>query len=238
MFTYLHFVVFGRVGGENMNYDDMPDWSYSDCYTGPYWSDCKVQASVKKGKNRPRSKLEYHSKRHDERYATNSSDANRYDADVEYYQNTRNLSYLPRFIGTLPLRFNHNKLRGSNSYGLGRNKIMPRHSFWEYLMDMLGKDDKQKHLREEREAKDEADRRARQAQADERDRARQADAPSDAKPTIPIPEPVVTKPTVYTGTCLNEPQQTYGAGGYMISNSNLSDLYRGRRKRRRRRTLM
>jgi hypothetical protein len=36
-----------------MNYDDLPDWSFSDCYTGPYWSDCKIQTSVKKGRTDP-----------------------------------------------------------------------------------------------------------------------------------------------------------------------------------------
>lgn len=201
-----------------MNYDDMPDWSYSDCYTGPYWSDCKIQASVKKGKNRPRSKLEYHSKRHDERYATDSSHANRYDADVEYYQNTRNLSYFPRFIGTIPLRFNHNKLRGSNSHGSGRNRIMMTNG--EVRRNGGDYPTSKGNLR-----------------ISEKDVSYIPTSALRGSNGAITPNPTLTQPPVYTGTCMSEPQQTYEAGGYRIDNSNLSDLYRGRR-RRRKRTLM
>jgi hypothetical protein len=212
-----------------MNYDDLPDWSFSDCYTGPYWSDCKIQTSVKKGKNRPRSKLEYHSKRHDERYATDSSHANRYDADVEYYQNTRDLSYLPRFIGTIPLRFNHNKLRGSNSHGSGRNKIIMRGGAAQLFRAEVEKEDKRREAIKEHE----------NLRREQQDRT-PFNTFGKSKPatTVPISEPVVAKPTVYTGTCLPEPQQTYEAGGYRINNSNLSDIFRGRRSRRRRKSLM
>lgn len=207
-----------------MNYDDMPDWSYSDCYTGPYWSDCKVQASVKKGKNRPRSKLEYHSKRHDERYATNSSDANRYDADVEYYQNTRDLSYLPRFIGTIPLRFNHNKLRGTNSYGSGRNRIMNTNNAvtqnaWNYYHD------RDKYVPPGKSAT---------PLPGYNDNLIPTNG-SRGSNAVTTPNPTILKPQVYNGTCAaSEPQQTYNSNGYRLSNSNLSDLFRGRRKRRKR----
>lgn len=219
-----------------MNYDDMPDWSYSDCYTGPYWSDCKIQASVKKGKNRPRSKLEYHSKRHDERYATDSSHANRYDADVEYYQNTRDLSYIPRFIGTIPLRFNHNKLRGSNSHGSGRNRIMNTRgqvtkNAWNYYHD------RSKYIAPGK-GKDPAPIPGFGEDLLPKSNLRGSDGAPNPAVTTPTSEPVVSKPTVYIGSSLTEPQQTYEADGYRINNSNLSDLFRGRRSKRRRKSLM
>lgn len=97
-------------------HDEMPDWDwpfFKDCYTGPWWSDCKFQSSVADGKSRPRSKLEALSKRHDEQYKLCSDDDCLFDADVEYYQGSRGLSLVPRTIGTMPLKFNRERLRGS-----------------------------------------------------------------------------------------------------------------------------
>lgn len=108
-------------------HDEMPDWDWpflKDCYTGPWWSDCKFQSSVADGKRKPRSKLEALSKRHDEQYKLCSDDDCLFDADVEYYQGSRNLSFVPRTIGTMPLRFNRERLRGSGKI-FATKKQMP-----------------------------------------------------------------------------------------------------------------
>ncbi len=107
-------------------HDEMPDWDWpflKDCYTGPWWSDCKFQSSVADGKRKPRSKLEALSKRHDEQYKLCSDDDCLFDADIEYYQSSRGLSFVPRTIGTMPLRFNRERLRGSGKNVDKKNKM-------------------------------------------------------------------------------------------------------------------
>jgi len=101
---------------KNKYKNDLPDWNtpfLEDCYTGPNWSDCKLQGSVAQGKHIPKSKLEMLSKRHDERFRLCGDDNCIYDADLEYYKNSRDLSFVPRTIGQMPLYFNRHKLRGT-----------------------------------------------------------------------------------------------------------------------------
>jgi hypothetical protein len=86
--------------------EELPEWlwPYTDNFTGPYWSDGKFQSSVKKGKLKPKSKLDVLSKKHDERYANNVGDNDElFLADLEYYERSRQMSFVPRFIGAIPL---------------------------------------------------------------------------------------------------------------------------------------
>lgn len=85
-----------------MNDDNLPDWSFHDNYTGPYWSDGKFQKSTSKGKSKPASKLDKLSKTHDASYDLCGSYDCLDDADQLYYEDSRNLSFVPRMIGYLP----------------------------------------------------------------------------------------------------------------------------------------
>ncbi len=77
------------------------EWTlpYLDNYTGPSWSDGKLQASVPFGKKKPRSKTDHLSREHDTGYALCSNDACLDSADRLYYDSTRSMSLLPRLLG-------------------------------------------------------------------------------------------------------------------------------------------
>lgn len=106
--------------------DELPEWTwpYFDNYTGPYWSDGRFQSSVKRGKAKPMTKLDVLSKKHDERYANNIGDNDElFLADLEYYKASRDMSFVPRVIGAMPLYGNYifrqpsNKLRSKHLRG-------------------------------------------------------------------------------------------------------------------------
>jgi hypothetical protein len=107
VFVFL-FILFikRREAGEIMSNEELPEWllPYTDNYTGPFWSDGKFQASVANGKTKPKSKLDKFSKKHDASYFNAHGDAGKLNqADREYYDNTRSMSFWPSFIGSLPL---------------------------------------------------------------------------------------------------------------------------------------
>jgi hypothetical protein len=108
MYLNLHvlFLYFWRRAGENiMDDDDLPEWLFpyfGECYTGPWWSDCKFQSSTSRGKATPRSHLDKRSKIHDNSYALCIGYDCLDSADALYFESTRNMSAIPRFIGTMP----------------------------------------------------------------------------------------------------------------------------------------
>jgi hypothetical protein len=84
--------------------NELPEYylPYFDNYTGPSWSDGKFQGSTAKGRNPALTRLDVHSKKHDERYATCDSLECLDAADDAYYESTRGMSFVPRVIGLMP----------------------------------------------------------------------------------------------------------------------------------------
>lgn len=76
----------------------MPDWSFRDRYTGPYWSDGKWQSSVV-GTTAPVSKLDRLSKAHDAAYAVAKHPSQLRDADLVFRDASRELGLIPRLAG-------------------------------------------------------------------------------------------------------------------------------------------
>jgi len=93
----------------------MSDWSfpYFDGYTGPWYSDGRFQPSVANGKFKPKGRLAELSRDHDTAYYFSKGNfADNDKADREYFRRTqtenwKNFGFVPRLIGTLPLRY-HN----------------------------------------------------------------------------------------------------------------------------------
>lgn len=104
-------------------YDIEWEFPYTDGYTGPYYSDGKIQASVANGKYKPRSKLAAISRDHDTSFNLCPDYDCRSRADQLYLTRTADMSFIPRSIGKLPSLMNSLKLRGSTNGG-GRRKIM------------------------------------------------------------------------------------------------------------------
>lgn len=75
-------------------------------FTGPYWSDGKLQNSVAYSKEKPTSKLDWKSRQHDYDYAVARTYDDLTKADVNYYNSTRGMSFVPNVIGTIPLLLN------------------------------------------------------------------------------------------------------------------------------------
>lgn len=99
----MYVCVCGWRGGENM--DELPEWTvpFTDCYTGPNWSDGKWQGSTARGTCKPKSRLDELSRVHDASFAL-CTDLDCLDrADELYYQNSRDMSLVPRAIGAMPL---------------------------------------------------------------------------------------------------------------------------------------
>lgn len=88
-----------------MNYNDLPEWylPYFDNFTGPYWSDGRLQGSTSKARKKPITKLDWHSRDHDREYALCDSLECLDDADLDYYKRTRDMSLGPKVVGSLPL---------------------------------------------------------------------------------------------------------------------------------------
>jgi len=109
------------------------DWPYTDGYTGPYYSDGKFQSSVFNGSAKPKNKLASLSRNHDSSYFVCGGDSNcNNDADLVYFRATRDMDFVPRVIGAMPLLW-HNpvgyaaevsggrKINMGNSYSEGVN---------------------------------------------------------------------------------------------------------------------
>lgn len=85
-------------------YKDELEWElpYFDGYTGPYYSDGKLQASVAHGKRVPKSKLARYSRDHDTSYNLCRDNSCLNAADELYRERTSTMSFFPRIIGKLP----------------------------------------------------------------------------------------------------------------------------------------
>jgi hypothetical protein len=110
--------------------NELPDWNYPfvDNYTGPFWSDGKVQKSVANGKSRSKSKVDVLSRKHDAEYFYCRSDDCFDLADMDYYQATRDMSFVPRMIGDAVLYVNraarHPNLRGSGGVKMSMGEMI------------------------------------------------------------------------------------------------------------------
>ncbi len=80
---------------------------FSGNYTGPYWSDGKLQESVEFGTEDPKSELDYLSRLHDTAYAHYKDDAHREAADEIYERDAKRLvGRFPHLAGDLVLHGN------------------------------------------------------------------------------------------------------------------------------------
>lgn len=90
----------------------------SNSYTGPYWSDGKLQSSVEFGKTPPGSALDAESRLHDSAYAHYQDLQHRMAADEIYEMNTRNLGTVANAAGKAVVYGNQTIRSGMN---LGTN---------------------------------------------------------------------------------------------------------------------
>jgi hypothetical protein len=89
---------------------------YVGNYTGPYWSNGKVQESVEWGDSAPQSELDRLSRQHDSAYAKFKDDAHREAADMIYNREAQKLKQrFPSLAGNLVLHGN----RAARSVGVG-----------------------------------------------------------------------------------------------------------------------
>lgn len=81
---------------------------YTGNYTGPYWSDGKIQSSVEFGKSDPQSELDALSRLHDSAYAKFPDAKHREAADKLYNDEAQKLvGKFPHLAGNLVLYGNH-----------------------------------------------------------------------------------------------------------------------------------
>lgn len=73
-------------------------------YTGPWWSDGRIQSSVRYGRTKPDNELDSESRIHDTAYNVYSGNTRMLDvADHFYYTRTRGLGLLPSIAGQVVL---------------------------------------------------------------------------------------------------------------------------------------
>lgn len=96
-----------------------------DNYTGPYWSDGKLQSSVIFGDAMPLSNLDAQSRLHDTAYATYGKDdwQHRTAADYVYYQRVKNLGVVGEVAGNAVLYGNQLLRSGSQLVGSISNPV-------------------------------------------------------------------------------------------------------------------
>ncbi len=76
--------------------------NYTGEYTGPYWSDGRVQESVEWGKSTPQSELDWLSRQHDSAYAHYKDSRHREAADLLYMREAKKLAgRFPELAGNL-----------------------------------------------------------------------------------------------------------------------------------------
>lgn len=85
-----------------------------DNYTGPYWSDAKIQESVEFGKTPPLSALDAESRLHDSAYAHYEDLGHRMAADAIYDSRVSKMGGLGQFAGSAVLYGNQTLRAGSN----------------------------------------------------------------------------------------------------------------------------
>lgn len=83
-------------------------------YTGPYWSDGKLQSSVEFGKSAPLSALDAESRLHDSAYAHYNDVSHRMAADAIYEEHVSKLGGFAKFAGETVLYGNQTLRAGSN----------------------------------------------------------------------------------------------------------------------------
>lgn len=199
-------------------------WPYTDGYTGPYYSDGKFQSSVPNGRTKPKNKLAAFSRDHDtDYYYCNGVKSCTDAADVRYYDRTRQMGFVPRTIGAMPLWWhNHslwvseqrrrkiNTMRGNTLGWQGETakERKKREDEWLEKMQKKAEEDRERN----RVAKEQADR--------EREEARQKaidEATAHAKVYDPPPKETETK-AVDFGDKESEPSEipdvTRGATPY------------------------
>jgi hypothetical protein len=96
---------------------------YTGNYTGPYWSNGKVQPSVEWGNQDPQSELDFLSRQHDSAYARFPDDKHREAADRLYNEEAQKLAKkFPSLAGNLVLYGNYAKRAASktaSNFGTG-----------------------------------------------------------------------------------------------------------------------
>jgi len=85
-----------------------------DNYTGPYWSDGKLQSSVEFGQSAPLSALDAESRLHDSAYKHYEDLEHRMAADAIYDSRVEKLGGLAKFAGMAALYGNQTLRAGSN----------------------------------------------------------------------------------------------------------------------------
>jgi hypothetical protein len=238
-----------------MNYDDLPEWylPYFDNFTGPYWSDGKLQGSTSRPKKKPLTKLDWHSRDHDSEYALCDSLSCLDDADWDYYRRTRNMSLGPKIIGTMPLVGNAPlrmvyKLMGKNYRGAEshlRKKMVSKNveefmllsakdknRLWitltekektEYRNAIQRTKDMEKNLRTEYEDKKTADSEKKESE-DKTQETSPSDGPTVPKqPDTPIPTPTAT-PAVVDQRNYIEPNESSNYNPYAIDLSKIRGM--------------
>jgi hypothetical protein len=83
-------------------------------YTGPYWSDGKLQSSVEFGKTPPGSALDAESRLHDSAYAHFDDVYHRIAADYIYNEHVENLGFKEALIGSAVMIGNQVVRAGAN----------------------------------------------------------------------------------------------------------------------------
>jgi hypothetical protein len=89
---------------------------YTGNYTGPYWSNGKIQPSVEWGDQDPQNELDYLSRQHDSAYAKFPDEKHREAADRIYNEEAQKLAKkFPSLAGNLVLYGNYTKRAASRT---------------------------------------------------------------------------------------------------------------------------
>lgn len=116
----------------------------SNSYTGPYWSDGKLQSSVEFGKTPPGSALDAESRLHDSAYAHYQDLQHRMAADEIYEMNTRNLGIVANAAGKAVVYGNQTIRSGMNlgtnvmkygPFGLIVGAVQNAYNLYDYMIN-------------------------------------------------------------------------------------------------------
>ncbi len=122
-------IAFMVVGWRKFNNKTMDDvvkgvgGEYTGNYTGPYWSNGKIQPSVEWGEQDPQSELDFLSRQHDSAYAKFPDEKHREAADRIYNEEAQKLAKkFPSLAGNIVLYGNYAKRAASktaSNFGTG-----------------------------------------------------------------------------------------------------------------------
>lgn len=111
-------------GGEKLNKSHKTTSimeQFSGNYTGPYWSDGKLQTSVEFGESDPKSELDALSRLHDSAYAKFQDRGHREAADMMYEEQAKKLvGRFPSLAGDLVLYGNYATRQAARGIGLAK----------------------------------------------------------------------------------------------------------------------